>query len=564
MSLNTSNNPFVRSGDQVIGFMKSADLKLKGGYADWASLAQWYQEDPLKNHMKMQTFFGQQARAKYQYTLTNELLANKAILEVNGWEGKFTYDLPVETTHEMITIMDKSNQEFAGIDGTTFKIVLNEELAPGTTFTADANRGMELVVDDSEPVRPAGDGYEIPVKLGTNDQDAYYPKELLGKGIQYFVTGHGVAEFGTELAKVRGLEQTNYMTCEFQLGSPRGVETFWTGKADSVNLGGAASMTKDFMDKVTSEANNLGDFMIAFDADKNGAPIKKTGRVSSMYEFMALRELDRLTANSHMFQRAFTLKSANGTIRYNEGLWHQMRRGYVKKYGRKGGITREHLRDMANYIFRANPDLPSVDRRLKVKAGTPAYENLLQLIDDEAKQQIAANAPLLGADRVVPTNPVSGSNYDLKLTLIRFTNVYFKGIGYFEVEEDMSLNRMGISDRRISGMHQNGYDSSAYSVVVWDAEDQQYSNNNQMPKGTTLIDGGNSQANIYMVKPQGEYIYWGRRNGRYDAKTAHDVVSSFKEMGQEFWAYNNSCIFMPDPSRFVMLELDETASKGYN
>lgn len=564
MSLQTSNIPPLRNGDQVIGFMKGADLKKRGGYQDWASLHTWYTEDPLKNHMKLQTFFGMQGRTKYQYSITNELLANKAVLDVNGWEGKFTYDLPVETVEEMITVFDNSDQEFAGIDETTFKITLSEELAPGTTITADAYRGLEIVVAEDEPVRAKGDGWEHPMKLNTNDPDAYYPKHLLAKGIQYFVTGHGVAEFGTRLAKVRMPNTPGYMTCEFQLGSPRGAESFVTGKADSVRLAGGIAQSKDYLDQIMSEANNVGELMVMMDVDKAGNPIKKTGRVGAVMEFLTLRELDRLTASSHMFQKGGTIKSANGVIRYNEGLWPQLRRGYVKKYGRKGGITLEHLKDLSDYIFRANPLLPLIERNITLKAGTPAYNNILQIIDKQVKAQLAVLAPLLGADRVLPSNPVTGDIYNLKLALVRFTTVFLEGIGNLTVEEDTSLNFTGLSDRRISGMHENGYDQTAYSVIAWDAEDQKYSNNKQLPKGATLVDGGNPRANIYLVKPEGEYVYWGRRTGRYDSRTASDIMASFKEMGEEFWAYNNSCIFVSDPSRFVMLELDEVSAKGYN
>jgi hypothetical protein len=544
--------------------MKGTDLKNRGGYQDWASLHTWYQEDPLKNHMKLQTFFGMQGKNKYQYSITNELLANKAVLDVNGWEGKFSYDLPVETIDEMTTVADMSSQEYAGIDETTFKIVLNEELSPGTTFTADAYRGMELVVSESEPVRAKSDGYEHTVVLNTKDPDATYPSQLLAKGIQYFVTGHGVAEFGTKFAKVRMPESAGYMTCEFQLGSVRGAESFVTGKADSVNLGGGIAQSKDYMEEIMSQSNNIGELMVMMDMDKAGNPIRKTGRVGSVMEFLTLRELDRLTATSHMFQKSGVIKGANGTIRYNEGLWPQLRRGYVKKYGRKGGITKEHIKDMADYVYRANTDLPVIERKLKIKAGTPAYNNVMEIFDKEAKLQLQLTSSLLGTDRILPTSPVSGDLYNLSLKVIRFKEVFLPGIGYVEISEDTSLNRMGLSDRRISGMHQQGYDHTAFSLIIWDAEDQQYSNNKSMPKGTTLIEGGNSGANVYMVKPEGSYVHFGRRTGRYDSRTATDIMSSFKEMGEEFFAYNNSAIWLADPSRFVMLELDEPTSKGFN
>ena len=562
MSLTTSSNiPQLRNGDQVIGFMKAQDLKNRGGYQDWASLHTWYQEDPLKNHMKLQTFFGMQSPQRYP--IYNELLSNKAVLEVNGWEGKFTYDIPVEQVDKMITVADMSHQDFPGIDGTTFKIVINEELAPGTTLTQDAMFGMELVVSESEPVRPKGDGFEHTVLLNTNDSNAYYPSNLLSKGIEYFVTGHGVAELGTRLAKVRMPKTTEYMTCEFQLGSIRGAESFVTGKADSVNLGGAVASTKDYMDKMMMEAEQLGELLVMMDVDAGGAPKKNTGRVGSVMEYLTMKELERLTANSLMFQRGGTVKDTNGTVRYNEGLWHQLRRGKIIKYGRKGGITKEHIKEAVDYVFIGNPDLPTIERKVKFKCGSAAYDNVLEIFQTEFNAQMAANAALLGADRII-NNPVSGDNYNLILKPVRVVGVWLPGIGNVEVIEDMTLNRIQLADRNASGMHQNGFDHTAYSMLIWDASDSQYSNNKTMPKGAKLIEGGNKGANVYLVKPEGQFSYWGTRNGRYSSRKASDIVSSFKEMAEEYWAYNSVSVYVRDVSKFIMIELDETVRKGFN
>ena len=564
MSVNTATAAFTRNGDQVVGFVSAKEVKLRGGYQDWSSLHEWYQEDPLRNHMKMRTFFGEQGQVRYKYAFTDELLSKKQILEVNGWEGEFTYDQPIESFNEMITVADTSNQKLAGMSDTTFKIVLNEELAPNTTLTADGFDGLEIYVSDSEPVRAKGDGYEHTVGLNTNDPDLYYDSALLTKGVRYVVTGHGIAEYGTEFAKVRGVNGMNYMTCRFQLGSIRGVESFVTGKADSKNLGGGVAQSKDFLNRLQNGGGNLGDLIVNFDVDTKTGQRKGNGRIGAIMEYLTMVELEKITANSHMFQRAGTIKSANGIIRYNEGAWHQMRRGYVDKYGRKGGITREHLKNLSDYVFRANPDLPTIDRRLKVKAGSMAFENLLDILDDEFRDQLLLNSAVLGADRVIPKSPVSGDLFNLKVELLRVTEIYIKGVGNLKIEEDTSLNRMGLSDRRLSGNHNNGYDHTAWSVIVWDTMASEYSNNTQMPKGTTLVEGGKADANIYMVKPEGDYVYWGSSNGRYDIRTATNVVSSFKEIGQSFWCFNNSAIFIPDVSRFAMLELDKDAAKGYN
>jgi hypothetical protein len=58
--------------------------------------------------------------------------------------------------------------------------------------------------------------------------------------------------------------------------------------------------------------------------------------------------------------------------------------------------------------------------------------------------------------------------------------------------------------------------------------------------------------------------YWGKSNGRYDIDKAGGIVSSYKQIGQEFWAWNSCAIWVRDISKFVMIELDKDAAKGFN
>lgn len=562
MNIQDVNYTKNRNGDQVIMTMKAKDLRTKGGFQDFATLNQWYQEDPLKAHMGMQSFFGMQSPQRYP--IYEDLINNLSVLEVNGWEGKFTYDVPVEQNTALMTVADNSDQEYAGRGETVFKITLNEELAPGTTITANAYDGITLSVSDAAPVRAKGDGFEHLVQIVSNNTEIWYPSYLLSKGIEYFVTGHGVAERGTEFAKVRMPNTTAYETCEFRLGSVTGVEAYATGKADSVNIQNAAvATTRDYYDKLMEEADRLGDVMMMFNLDKSGRPIKKTGRIAATMEYLVFRELDRLTAHSLLFQRAGTVRSTNGNIRYNEGLWHQLRRGKIISYGKRGGITREHIKEAADYVFRANPYKPTIERKIVFKCGTGAHRNVLDIFSDEVNEQLANLAPLLGSDRVLPKSPVSGDLYNLSMAPVRFVEVYLKDIGMVKIIEDPSLNYVHLTDKKLAGFGENSWDHTAFSMIIWDAESAQYSNNRELPKGTEIIKGGNPTSNFYLVKPQGEFIYSGTERGRYDYERATNIVSSSKFIQQSFWAYNNCSIWVRDVSKFVMIELDPSERKGY-
>lgn len=555
-----SNNVPIRNNDLVVG-MTSANMARnlvnQQGFQDFSTMSTWYHEDSLKNHMRLQSFFGQQSHSSVP--LFQDVIKNDAIIEVNGWDGKFTYDLPVETDTRVRTVEDTSYQEYAGADGSFFKIVLNREFAPNTTLTADGMDGDAIAVSDAEPVVDLGYGFEHTVVLMTNDPDKTYPSYLLEKDVEYFETGGGLAEYGEKLNLVHMPAGTQYMTCEFQLGSPQGVETWFTGKADSVDLKWGQTNSMDYIKEV-EQFYKKGNEVVLMKDNAPNATHKYT--VGSILEMLAIQKFDRNMSVSLMFQKAATIKTQKGTVRYNEGLWHQMKRGFIITYGKRGGITREHIRRAADYVFKINPMKSEIERRIKFKCGSEAFKNILEIYGEEVRQQISNISALLGADRILPENPVTGDLYNLELKPVRFTKVYLPGIGMVEIEEDRTLNYTNITDRNLRGMNPNGQDYTTYSMIIWDAADQMYSNNQDAPKGTEIV-GTNKEANIYLVTPKQDKIYWGRENGRYSVEKATDIISSAKTMHASFFIYGFGALWMKDASKFVMVELEKPARRGF-
>ena len=558
MSFYTNNVP-TRNNDVVIRATtadKAAALVNQQGYQDFGTLNTWYMQDPLKNHLKLQTFFGQQSMSSVP--LFQDMLQNDAVIEVNGWDGKFTYDLPVETDNRLKTADDTSYQDYPGIDGSTFKVVFNREFAPGTTLTADGLDGDAISVSDAEPVRDLGYGFEHTVVLMTNDPDRTYPTFLLQKDIEYFETGGGLAEYGEKLNLVHMPSATSYMTSEFQLGSPQGVETWFTGKANSVDLKWGATSTMDYVTELEQFYKKGNEVVLM--QDNTGKSSHKYN-VGSILEMLAIQKFNKNMSTSLMFQRGATIKSQKGTVRYNEGLWHQMRRGFIITYGKRGRITREHIKQARDYVFKANPLKNSIESRIKFKCGSEAFNNVLEIFKAEVTQQLTNIAALLGADRLID-NPISGDLYNLAIKPVRFTSVNLPGIGMVEIEEDMSLNFVNITDKNLRGMNPNGQDYTTYSMIIWDAADQAYSNNADLPKGTKNI-GTNTEANIYMITPKQDKIYWGRETGRYSVDKATDIIASSKTMHSSFFIYGFGAAWMKDPSKFVTIELEKASRKGF-
>lgn len=561
MSVIQKGFPDLYNGDQVIKFTSAKKVKSIQGYQDLPSMEAWYKEDPTKRHLGMQKFFGQQTGVPSG--IFPELLSSKSIMEVNGIGGSFTYDVPIIEANQIMTTRDFSSQIKPGLDDSTFKIGLNREYTTGDILTNDAEFGQQIMVT-AEVVEQKGDSYIHTVVLVTQDKTEYYLASNLAKGIQYFKLNHAIlGEYGTNYSHVDFPSTVGHMTCEYTLGDLRGVEAYVTGMADMKSFSGAAASSKDYLNKLQAEAAKMGELAVIMDVDNaTRKTLPSSARIGSTMQFLVFRELERLTAQALLFQRAGTFRSSNGVTRLNEGLWHQLRRGKVIKYSRPGGITKTHIKEAVEYIFRKNPYKRYEDRRVKFKLGLEALNNVLEIFSVEVAAQLANIPGFMGTDRSIP-NPISGPIHDLKMDFIRFTEVYLPQIGYVKLEHDPNLDYLIMQDRLSAGFHGNGKAHTTYSMLIWDAEDQEYSNNAEMPRGATMIEGGDSNANVFLVKPEGELMYWGTSHGRYSINKASDIVSSHKQIGQEFWAWNSCSIWVRDVTKFVMIELNEASRKGF-
>lgn len=571
MSLPQTNIPTIRNGNQAIAFMKGQEVsKYFQGYMDNASLRTWYEEDPVNNHLGLMSFWNQQDRVKKPMGLFEELLSTKSVIEVNGQEGRFTYEVPVEMKAGIYTEADMSTQNLPGIDGSIFYITLNKEFAPNTVLTYDDFDGQQIIVSEDEDVLPTGSGYKHPVTLFSQNKAAYFDASKLGRGIEYFEVSQGVSEFGTKFAQLQMPDLPGSQKFEFRLGSAMGVESYVTAKAASASLadGVTSSRTKDYINNLKSEMdrNGYGEYAVRMDIAPDGRPMPNTANIGLTLEYLTEKYLHKLMGTKLMFQNAGEIRTSNGVLRFNEGLWKQARRGRIIEYGRPGGITRQHIREAVEYVFSKNPDMQFENRRVKFKCGYEAFYNVIDIFEKEVNAQVGNLAALLGADRVLSKNPVSGQDLkNLKLEAVRFTDVYIPQIGQVEIEHDPSLDWGMRGDRYERGMHAHGKAHTTHSMVIWDVTDQSYSNNqSELPNGTQLVDGGNAGANIFLVKPEGALIHSGRSTGRYDSRRSSDIMAANKYMGEEYFAWTAGIdVWMQDPSKIVMIELKRSARKGF-
>jgi hypothetical protein len=570
-----SNQNFQINGDVVTSFdviKKSEAIALRNskGSQDFSTLATWVDLDPMKNMLKLETAWNKQSIERVG--LFQDSIKNDAVLEVNGEAGEFHYQMPVETDNCMKTVEDTSSQAVdggVGSDGTPFRLVLNKMLAPNAQISADGMDGDTLVISDIYPVSDLGYGFEHWVTLmkSHSDPDVTYDPSLLESNREYFeISSSAVGEYTEQLSPVHMPSGTNYITCKFKLGAGQGVETFSTGTANSVSLmpGYTTADTQEYINEVMGEGYDPeNDVVIGMTQDKSSKSGYKY-TVGSLLENLAIKKFKQNFNRSLMFMEGGAISTTKGVLTYNEGLWRQMLRGFVHNYARRGAFNFEDLKILRDYVFQGNPGLKIDQSVMRIKAGTDLYDNLEVLIQTEAGRQLTNLAPLLGADQVTSQKIVTGALDNLEVALVKFGKVRVPGIGLVEAMLDTTMDYVRLTDRQLRGVATpGGRDYSSWSGIIWDVTDQMYSNNKKLPAGTKAIND-KVKANIYMVRPQGDSIFWGRENGRYSSKGASDILASGKTRHESFFMYGFGAMWMADPSKFAMTQVKRSARVGTN
>lgn len=558
--------PQTVGGANVIAYTNAKTVKAYFGETDLSSLARWYEEDPNAHHLGMINLF--RGIENYPVPMYMGMIKNGATISVNGPNGTFRYDMPVSKSFELQTVADTSNQYKPGQDGGIFEIVLSHKFEPGDVLTYSAKRGCQIFVSGEWEVRNENGGWRHFVKLVSMDKFKYFPKEYLKPGVKYWKVGHGMGEYSTQYSSMFGEDRSGSVTCEFQLGNHRGVETTYTMYAGMKNFSGATVDTQNFIEEVNrrmaqmKQLNDGTDVNIAILAKAkivNGKAQSFDRAVKPMVattlEAMCLAELGRLEANQLMWQKAGVIKDNNSIIRLNEGLYHQLKRGFTISYGRKNGITKAILRQAADYVFR-NSDIPVLQRRMKFRCGFHAFNNMSELFSKEIYGQLNyVPGKLLGDDRLI-NNPISGPNTALSMGPIMFKSVFLDGIGMVDIEHDSSLDYEQMADRRTLVFGE--YSPSSWSMIMEDVTSSEYSNAYASKPVGGEMTLGNMNNNVFYVKPEGPSLFWGNQRGRWSSASSSDILASHAAMDETFWCHSMSACWVMDNSKFLLIELQET------
>lgn len=86
-----------------------------------------------------------------------------------------------------VAVNSTYDEDFIGVDGRVFTLILNEELAPGTTITTNLNGGLLIYISGDHSVSQIGENFLHWATLISESPDFHYPGYLLEEGTEYSI-----------------------------------------------------------------------------------------------------------------------------------------------------------------------------------------------------------------------------------------------------------------------------------------------------------------------------------------------------------------------------------------
>jgi len=586
---NYENFPKQINGEQIISIVQGKKHFNSATFQGMLDRNEYlYNEEESRYHLGLLSTWGMQS--KESYPIISKLLERGSELTVDGYFGEFTYDKPFyDPKKGMRTIASTVAEagDYPGIDESEFDILLSEKCYPGEILGTDPyGDEAQLYVVNCDASELNGEGWRTTVTLTSGQASDYYNSAFLEADINYYKLDHKGVEYTTTFAGVDlpSGAPSGMLRVRFKLGGIRGIEGYATGFVDA-KQGGLATAEYDndaekemarMQMKYANGDSSANTVIFGNPAEFNAGQMENM-RATSLMEYLVEKTLAKRTATSHLWLKQGQIKSTNGAITYlNEGVWHQMRRGKIITFPKFGGITKAHIAEAVDYIYRGNPELPWEEREVVFEGGKLAEDNLLLIFQNEVMQQIQVLqtgnmlTTLFGdrglLDERLRTKLVTGKDLNnLELSsMLRFTSVMLPGIaGKVSIRHNPSLDRLNGNPTDFRGQFKNGYDWTSHSLIIWDVTDQSFSNNEKNVQGAKTMNGDTMiKDNLYLIRPKQGMMVKGQENGRWDRGKTSGIISSSKMIGQSFWAFNSSAMWIPNPEKVVMIELSKGARRA--
>jgi len=542
---------FSAFGNNLV--VKKSAFKTSGIFSDANHLFNIWGEDIKRTYLGVIDVWNQMSLVSTPLIKMTELQKN--VIYVNGDDGEFTFSMPykLEGVRVMEDLTDVTNLT-PGIDGQTFQVLLGDgsnepTFQKGDTISYDYRDGDQLFIREVGDQR--GEGFEYTVEIVAQDKkNTWFNKYYLAPGTQYFKVSNRLNEFTENMSGI--VEESGMMKLLHKLGSWRGVEYTITGSAQRLKLPHNIDLARKYDSYMTPTSE---EFALVFGKNDGTGKIQKgTLTWASMVEIMLAKEYLKMEENELMWAQPGQVMGARGMSMYiNGGLYDQMKKGNRYRVPR---YTRELIMNAFGSLFYSRPDIAPKDRYFKVQGGRGAVNEYTRLFAEELQRTATQFGLVLNNTGL---NIVSGDRMNLSAGF-EVSKMYLPGTGWVEIEYNPAFDAQ--TSRKADEPLIGAYGRYSYTSAIFDVTNGESTNAATPSSSVEFMEGANRNANIFMIRNSGmpatKFTIINGRTSPYGLYSGKYGVASGRQDGFTMMAEGQSSIWLKDPTRSVLIELDGT------
>jgi len=416
------------------------------------------------------------------------------------WQTPVAQDLPY-SLGKIDGVTDASGT-VRGIDGQTFKILLNKRaFGHGDIITYDKYNGKELYVT-AEDILPSGDGFVYTVQLVNSNNTAGLADKYLKSGTKFFRKGSARGEYGerfSDLTTGTGFREFY----NFVGGAEAHVHYSISSRADlmlkgGMNADGSIPVTeiwRTFDQDVDPSVSSLESMVEIMGADYVRRAFDNGSLSRTFLTNLEAAHLNKIASDIETYlmwgHGGRVKQDGPDDIRMSVGLWKQLDNSYKRIYN-KSSFSLDMFKTELYNFYQGKVELEGPDprRTLIVQTGIGG----MKLVNDA----IAAEAAGLGSTYVTNMDQngmVTGSGMDLGFGYA-FTSYVIPFLANVRFVLNPAFDNLHTND--IENPLIDGRPLSSYSFIIFD-----------------ITESGND--NIHLLKLSWDnQLKWFYQNGTMD------------------------------------------------
>ena len=473
----------------------------------------------------------------------------KNVIMVDNARGEYRWQTPVSIDLPYIIEDVEPDNDFKGVDGTTFRIKLNKrEFGHGDIITYDKYNGVEMYIT-ADDIIPAGDGFIYTVQLVNNDNAKYLDNKYLKVGTKVFRKGSARGEYGERFSDIGNINAGFREFYNYVGGAEAHVHYSVSSRADLMMKGGMKAdgtvpvieMWRNFDKSVDPSVTNLEDM-----ANKMGKDYVKKAYQSGQLTrtFLTTMEAAHLSKVANdietylMWGQGGKVKQDGpDDIRLSVGLWKQLDNSYKRIYN-KGSFNLDLFKSEIFNFFNGKVEFqgPDPKRQLVVQTGLGG----MKLVNEAIKREAINSGLVINASEV---GAITGKGMDLNF-----------GFAYTQYVIPFLANVKFVLNPAFDNIHTNdienpiidGFPLSSYNFIIFDITE-------------------NTNDNIYLLKLSWDnQLKWFYQNGTMDYMGR---TQGFQSSGQfngyrVFMTQTMPAIWVKDPTKVLKIVMRNPVTGG--